>query len=453
MAERYVSVKEIAEKWGITVRRVQMMCTGGLIPGAKKVGKLWMLPENAVRPPDRRTLPIEQRQSIKGPQRLAKAAAEGGRNNIRFISMMSHQIRTSLNAIMGYSDLIRDHREEEEKTGEYVDNIQNSCKSILDLLNNTMEFSRLQNGKVEVSEEICNVENFIQNIIDNEDAEARRRHIRIVKKIRLHHEFIQADVEKLERIFGNILNNAVKYSHDDGTVQFRVEEQESHDSSLCRIRYIIEDQGAGMSEGFLEHIFDSFTTENMSGREWTESGSGLGMAIAGMLTELLHGSIDIESNLNFGTRVTLSFSHAVADISESLSEGGRSDDYSYLRGKRLLLAEDNALNREIAKTVLEEAGMQVSCAEDGILCVALLERNTFDLILMDLLMPNMDGFTAAKIIRRLDEDEKAAIPIIAMTASVREEDREKALMAGMNGFVEKPIDRDHLLKIISQALN
>lgn len=448
MEGNYRSVKDVAEEWGLTVRRVQMLCTSGKLPGAKKVGNLWMIPEGTVRPQDNRMVSGEYKKAVF----KAAVRTQSYNDYMSFLSAMSYGIRTSLNTIMGYSDLIKTHSDDPARVIEFAENIKQSGKGILVLIDNSVEYTKLRNNEVEFREDICNLEDIVNRLIEDADADAVRHNISIMRRINLKHEFVKADVEKVSCILGNVIENAVRYSKKDGMVSVRAVEMPEKEPGICTVNFSIIDNGIGMSPLFIERVFDGYSYEKeLDSVRLINHGSGLGLAIVKELLNLMGGSININSQLDFGTKVDISIPFKVADLSEISAGNVETPDLKEYKGKRLLLAEDNELNRDIEMGILEEAGFEVDWAGDGIICVADLERaqdNYYDMVLMDIQMPNMNGVTATQVIRGLDNESKANIPIVAMTASVLKEDRERALKAGMSGFVEKPLDIKNLLKVM-----
>ncbi|SDB03571.1 hybrid sensor histidine kinase/response regulator [Eubacterium oxidoreducens] len=448
MEKEYKSIKEIAQEWDLTVRRVQMLCTSGKLPGAKKVGNLWAIPADVKRPIDKRMAQGDQRKPLK------KIGKYRTLQELPFISRISHDIRTDLNAICGYTDMIIAHQGEEERIAEYRQNIKNSEKSILRVLKNTVELTRLYNGALHESEELFSVEAMLQNLMEQESFEASQKGVKIIKVINVRHEFLRSDLDKIECILGNLLNNAVKYSEKGGVVKITATEQKRTRNGRCRVEYSISDQGQGMTEEFLDKIYH-YVSSDSDEVQIQGSNSGIGLVLAKGLTDYLGGNFEIESYIDFGTNVKVMLSHRVADLSEFAKEDLQEKVEFGLNGKRILLAEDNELNRLYAVEILKEAGCEVDCVQDGIVCVAKLETEKagyYDCILMDLMMPNLDGISATKIIRNLEDQDRSKIPIIAMTASVMNEDREKALLAGMNGFVEKPLDVKRLFEIMKNVI-
>ncbi|MCR5666482.1 MAG: response regulator [Eubacterium sp.] len=448
MAQEYKSIKEIAQEWDLTVRRVQMLCTSGKLPGAKKVGNLWAIPADVKRPIDKRMANGDQRKPAK------KIGKYRTLQELPFISRISHDIRNDLNAIGGYADMMVTHQGDAERLEEYRKNIKNSEKSILNLLENTVELTRLYNGAVREEEALFSLEAMLERLIEEESIRAGKKDVKIIKVINVRHEFLRSDLEKVERILRNILDNAVKYSNNGGVVKITATEQKRTRNGRCRVEYSIVDQGRGMTEEFIDRIYH-FSAGDKGEGQLQGSNSGLGLVVAKGLADYLGGTFEIESYIDFGTTVKVMLSHKVADLSEFVREEDETMEEFSLKGKRILMAEDNELNRSFAVEVLKDVGCEVDCAQDGIVCVAKLETEQagyYDCILMDLMMPNMDGISATKIIRKLEDQSKASIPIIAMTASVMNEDREKALQAGMSGFVEKPFNVNMLFQVMQNVL-
>lgn len=447
----YRPVKEIADEWGITVRRVQMMCVDGKIPGAKKVGKLWMIPENPERPQDNRMAPGTQR-----PIRKKTTVSHEYNSEIdkRLFSIISHDVRNSLNAILGYSGMLERYSDDPAKIREYAANISDSGHSILKLVENTTILTKVYDAEIGTFGGVVDLSAMVLKIISDEQGYAGRHGVTITKRMKIYHDFILADETILSKILDNTIDNAVKLAGSGGKVHVRTEEAEGMDNGKTTIRFIVTDNGRGMTEAYLEHVYDDILDENISIDNILE-GTGLSIAVIKKLTELLGGSVKIESRLNVGTKVIIELPVKTAEITEEKTEVREEINPEVFKGKRILLADDNEMNREIASVILREAGAEVECAEDGILAVAMLEKapqDYYSCILMDIMMPNMDGVTATRIIRGLDDAAKAKIPIIAMTASVLKEDRENALKAGMNGFAEKPLHRMSLLKMLEDIL-
>lgn len=394
---------------------------------------------------------MEQTELLKS---ALEKAEDANKAKSQFFLNMSHDIRTPMNAIIGFADLLEKYSDNPEKQKQYIDNIKSAGVYLLGLINNVLEMARIESGKISLDEELVNISEVMKSLQIIFKSEYEKKHLTINRTMKgSKHQYIYCDVTKLHEIYLNVISNAVKYTPDGGTISIDMEEYESDKEGYANFKTIIKDSGIGISEEFLPHIFDSFSRE----KTVTENkiiGSGLGMGITREYVELMGGTIDIESQLGVGTKVTIIIPHRLADgIAEKKQPGNI--NYNKLEGKRVLLAEDNELNREIATEILSDAGLIVETAEDGIKCVAALEKaepGYYDLVLMDIQMPNMDGYKASRIIRALADDDKANIPIIAMTANVYETDKQKAFDAGMNGFTCKPIEVDKLFAAINDVL-
>lgn len=385
-------------------------------------------------------------------------AANGAKS--AFLFNMSHDIRTPMNAIIGFTNMLEKCREDENAFRHCVDNIKVSSNYLLNLINNVLDLARIESGKATLDDaDLWDAQRFNDNLVTVFSSELEKKNLTLHRTFDITHEHVFVDTTKLEQIFMNILSNAVKYTPAGGDIYMTVTEVPSDKEGYCCYRTVIEDTGVGISQEFLPHIFDEFAREKNS----TESGiagTGLGMGITKKMIDLMEGTISIESELGKGTKVTVCLPHRIAAEPEALPcaepQKAASYDASVFAGKRILLAEDNALNAEIAVTILEEAGLTVEHAGDGAACVDMLERREagyYDLILMDIQMPNMDGYQATEVIRNMAVPEKASIPIIAMTANAFEEDRKAAFAAGMNGHIAKPIDLDKLFAALSKTLS
>ncbi|MDO4493401.1 MAG: ATP-binding protein [Clostridia bacterium] len=392
--------------------------------------------------------------------RANKAAEAADKAKSDFLFNMSHDIRTPMNAIIGFSGLIGKELEKPGgpdmgKVADYRDKIEHSGNLLLSIINNVLDMARIESGKAEPDETYVNTNKVISELMSVFEADAKKKNLRMVSEWNVRHNHLMVDETKMKEIFLNLVSNAVKYTPEGGTVTIRSTELPCDREGYVRIRTEIADTGIGMSKEYLPHLFDAFTRE----RNATTNkviGTGLGMPIVKKLVELLGGSIAVESELGKGTKFTIEMTHRIADESYYVRKAEKTAACGeILRGKRVLLAEDNDLNAEIATVLLEEYGMTVERAADGVECVSAVEREpagTFDLILMDVQMPNMDGYKATQTIRRMADAEKAAIPVFAMTANAFEEDRKNALAAGMNGHIAKPVNIDALLAQLSDAL-
>ncbi len=373
-----------------------------------------------------------------------------------FLFNMSHDIRTPMNAIIGFTELLDKHLDDKELARSYIKKIQSSNDFLLSLINNVLEMARIESGKTTFDETYWNAKAFNDTLFSLFDSQMAEKGIEFTRTIDVEHTEVICDATKLREIFLNILSNALKYTPAGGKVTMRLKEIPSDRPGYAMYRTEIEDTGIGMSEDFLPHMFDEFTRERSS-TESRVSGTGLGMAIVKKLVDFLDGTIEVESQIGKGTKFTVTLPHRIASNSDNIQHINKNSDIDTekFKGKRILLAEDNELNAEIAVTILKEAGFSVEHAEDGIICVDMLEKaepNYYDLVLMDIQMPNMDGYKATQTIRQFSDKDKASIPVIAMTANAFEEDKQNAYRAGMNGHIAKPINVNELMATLGRLL-
>lgn len=371
-----------------------------------------------------------------------------------FLNSMSHDIRTPMNAIIGFTDLLGENLGDEKKARDYIGKIKSSSDYLLSLINNVLEMARIESGRSDLDERDISVEKSLDAVYWIFEAQMKEKHIDFIWDVNVKHNNIKCDVVKLKEILMNIINNAYKYSLPGDSVAVRIEEIPCDRDGYARIQTTVKDSGIGMSEEFLEHIFEDFTRAQTS-TESGQFGTGLGMAIVKKIVDLMGGTIDVQSKQGVGTTFTVTLEHKIAEIAAENREVVKStEDYSF-RGKRILLVEDNDLNAEIAQTILAGTGMTVDRACDGIQCVDVLkgsEPGYYDMVLMDIQMPNMDGYEATRIIRQLEDKRLSEIPIIAMTANAFAEDRKQAFDAGMNGHIAKPINAEDLKMTLAGIL-
>lgn len=391
----------------------------------------------------------------KAMEHSAEAARQANEAKTRFLFNMSHDIRTPMNAIMGFSELLEEHIDDKEKAEDYISKIKASSSLLLSILNYVLEMARIESGKAELKLEVGCLNDLVDslNAVSEPAVYQKKQHYSCTMNIR--HEYILCDRTKVREIVLNILSNSIKYTPEGGSIFLDVTEipMEKEQEMLCQIT--VKDTGIGMSEEYLPHIFEEFTRE----RTTTESkvvGAGLGLPIVKSLVDLMEGSIEVESKLGEGTKTVITLPFKIVDEKQSAEskECFPEEKEEGLIGKRVLLAEDNDLNVEIATMILKECGLEVDRAEDGEVCVRMLQQKPegyYDLILMDIQMPNMNGYQATESIRGM-RGRRAEIPIVAMTANAFEEDRKKSLDAGMNEHIAKPIDIDKLLKTLEKIL-
>ena len=387
-----------------------------------------------------------------------KKAEDASLAKTRFLNNMSHDIRTPMNAVLGYAQLMEDELKGKDlpETSEYLEKLQQSGNLLLSIINNVLDMARIESGRMEIDENYGWIENIRQTLFEIFDDEAKKKNIALHYKINVEHEHILTDTTKVKEIFVNILSNAIKYTPSGGSVTINVDELICDEPGYMIVRTRVRDTGIGMSQDYLTKIFDAFTRE----RNTTMSkitGSGLGMSIVKKYVDLLGGTIDVKSEIGKGSTFTVTLKHRIADEGcytekhvEELETGSE-----ILEGRNILLAEDNDLNAEIAEVILERVGLKIERVEDGIQCVNRIMKmpaGTYDMILMDIQMPQMDGYKATQVIRHLPDKDKACIPIIAMTANAFEEDKRKAIAVGMNGHIAKPIQVDKLLLTLKTIL-
>jgi len=398
---------------------------------------------------------IEEISLLNTELETARHAADAASSaKSRFLFNMSHDIRTPMNAIIGFTALIRKHQSEPDKVDDYLGKIESSSQFLLSLINNVLEMARIESGNTVLEETVWSSGQFIDALSSVFSEQMKRKGIAFTVKADIRHSCVYCDTVKLQKIFLNIISNAYKFTPAGGTVSMELKELPSEKEGCAKYQTTISDTGIGMSKEFLPHIFEEFTRE-MNATESKIEGTGLGMPIVRQLVELMGGTITVTSEPGRGTTFVVTIHHRIADES-ALKKPDSSDDVpASFAGKRILLAEDNDLNAEIAIEILSDAGFRVDRAEDGIICVDRLVTQAagyYDVILMDIQMPNLNGYEATRRIRALSDVQKARIPILAMTANAFEEDKQNALAAGMNGHLAKPIDVPALMKALAAVL-
>ena len=361
-----------------------------------------------------------------------------------------------MNALLGYSELMK--RElTDPKLLDYQEKMEQSGNLLLSIINNVLDMAKIESGKMELDENYVKIRDVYQGVYKIFQAEAEKKGILFEREYEVQHEHVICDETKNREIFLNLISNAVKYTASGGRVTIRITELDCDRKDYVRIRTQVIDTGIGMSEEFLPSLFEAFARERNTTAAKV-AGTGLGMPIIKKYVDMMGGTIKAESKLGEGSKFTVIMEYRIADkgyyeqITDPSPDTEKTD---WISGKHVLLAEDNELNAEIAEFILEDMGLIVERVEDGVQCVSRIEQKpagTYDLILMDIQMPNMDGYRATEMIRGLSDKDKATIPIIAMTANAFEEDRKKALAKGMNGHIAKPVDAEKLKKIILSAL-
>lgn len=427
----------------------------------------------------------ELQKAIESKEKASQAKTD-------FLNSMSHDIRTPLNALLGYTKLLQKEltdpqptqqeqpnaelqqkgqanseplqqeqtnaelqpkRQANQKLLHYQQMIEQSGDLLLSIVNNVLDMARIESGKMELDENCVRVDDMTEEIQGVFEGEAKKKNLRFVFETHITHKYIICDQTKVKEIFVNLLSNAVKYTQAGGTVTLYSEELPCEQEGYVRIRTQVTDTGIGMSKEYLPQLFDAFTRERNT-TIGKVAGTGLGMPIVKKIVEMMKGTIEVESEVGKGTTFTVILPHKIAEEGYYEQRTERTLDENsqkHICGKHVLLAEDNELNTEIAEAILKDMGLVVDHVWDGIQCVAALEQKpagTYDLIFMDIQMPNMDGYKATQAIRHFRDKKKADIPIIAMTANAFMEDKKLALEKGMNGHVGKPIDEKKIEEVL-----
>ena len=395
-------------------------------------------------------------QELNAKLQVAVENAESAnRAKSTFLFNMSHDIRTPMNAIIGYADLASRHLDDPAKLEKYMENIQVCGQNLLMLLNNVLDLARIENDKTEIEYSVSDVEKDFRNCIAMFRNQADSKGQTLTVTAQLQHPYVYADIPHLTEVCTNLVSNAVKYTGACGTIHCDITQKPGKKEGWCDTVITVADNGIGMSQEFQKHIFEPFERERTSTVSKVE-GSGIGMGIVKKLVGLMGGTVEVESKIGVGSTFTVTIPCRIASQEETQAKRDTtSSDKKSLSGTKILLAEDNDLNAEIAVELLQEEGCTVDRAKDGVECVDMLEKTangTYQLILMDIQMPVMNGYDAAKKIRRMDDLPKADIPIIAMTANAFSEDKQAALDAGMNDHVAKPINMNVLVPTIQKYL-
>lgn len=393
-------------------------------------------------------------QALEHEKEATRKAREAGAVKNTFLANMSHDIRTPMNAIMGFSDIIAKNPGDESTVRNAVAKIQASGDILLTIINDVLDLSKIESGKTKIEEAATNLEDVSQHLTMMMEYGIKKKNIEFQVIDDLKNPYVWCDATKLQQILVNVLNNAVKFTPEGGKITLEYKEMPMN-QKCSTYRISVQDTGIGMDEEFQKHAFEAFERERTSTESRTE-GTGLGLAIVKKLVDLMEGQVKIQSKPGQGTTVSifLRFQHA-GEKDVAAGRTGTTTEQVDLTGLRVLLVEDNELNAEIAREILTERGLEADWVEDGCDCLAQLDKvpgKYYGLILMDIQMPKMNGYETTRRIRQLSDTQKAQIPIIAMTANAFEEDRKRALDAGMNGFVTKPIQVDALMQAIAEVL-
>ena len=387
-----------------------------------------------------------------------KKAEDASLAKTRFLNNMSHDIRTPMNVILGYAQLMEDELKGKElpEASEHLKKLQQAGNLLLSIINNVLDMARIESGKMEIDENCTRIEDIRQTLFEIFEDEAKKKKIALRCTVNVEHEHILTDITKVKEIFVNILSNAIKYTPTGGSVMVNIEELPCDEPGYMSVRTRVSDTGIGMSQDYQTKIFEAFTREQNTTKSKI-AGTGLGMSIVRKYVDLLGGTIEVESEPGKGSTFTVTLKHRIADesyyVKKHMEESGTGREI--LEGRKILLAEDNDLNAEIAEAILGRAGIETERVEDGLQCVKRITEmpaGTYDMILMDIQMPQMDGYKATRVIRDLPDPEKAGIPIVAMTANAFEEDKREAAAAGMNAHIAKPIQVEQLLSTLAEII-
>ena len=395
-----------------------------------------------------------ERQYEAELEKSAEQAKNANEAKTRFLFNMSHDIRTPMNAIVGFSALLEKNLQNEKKAKEYLEKIQSSSNLLLMIINQILEMSRIESGTAVLQLKAEDMDALFHRVNTVFEEDIRKKNLQYHADLDIRHHYVVCDQTKLQEIMLNIISNAIKYTPEGHSIHVKVHEAVSENPSRIRYIFSCEDTGIGMSEEYLPHVYEEFSREHTT-TENKVPGTGLGLSIIKSMIELMGGSIQVESRQGIGTKFTVELSFDIASKEEVYESQNtiKPSAIHTIKGKRILIVEDNELNAEITKTVLEDVGALITRAENGQQAVELFKEKpagTFDAILMDLMMPVMDGYTATRKIRSLERSDAKTIPIIAMTANAFQEDAEKCIAVGMNAHLAKPLDIEKMKTIICE---
>ena len=390
-----------------------------------------------------------ERQYEAELKKSAEQAKNASEAKTRFLFNMSHDIRTPMNAIVGFSGLLEKNLQNEKKAKEYLEKIQSSSNLLLMIINQILEMARIESGTAVLQLKAEDMDALFHRVNTVFEEDIRKKNLQYHADLDIRHHYVVCNQTKLQEIMLNIISNAIKYTPEGHSIHVEIHEAASENPSKIHYIFLCEDTGIGMSEEYLPHVYEEFSREHTT-TENKVQGTELGLSIIKSMIELMGGSIQVESRQGIGTKFTVDFSFDIASKEEVYGNQNtmKPPEIHTIKGTRILLVEDNELNAEIAKTVLEDDGALVTRMEDGQQAVELFKEKptgTFDAILMDLMMPVMDGYTATKKIRSLECSDAKTIPIIAMTANAFQEDAEKCIAVGMNAHLAKPLDIEKVM--------
>lgn len=373
----------------------------------------------------------------------------------QFLFNISHDIRTPMNAIMGFAGLARRHLTEPERLEEYLSRVEESGNQLLELIDDLLDMSRLEYGRIEIRAEPCRLREQIDLVLDLFRVQAEKKNLILKENLELPDKDVLVDANRFRRVLSNLVSNAVKFTPSNGTVTVTARQRQISESGYARYEFTVSDTGIGMSQEFMRHMYDAFERESSSTKAGT-TGSGLGLSIVKSLLDIMGGSISVNSKRNQGTVFTVNLPLKYADhVSEGAAKPDDSADYRARGEHRVLLVEDIEINRMLAETILEEAGFLVDSVPDGCDAVDAIQEHPmwyYDLVLMDIQMPVMNGYEATRAIRAIHREDIQSLPIIALSANAREEDKRESLACGMNNHVAKPFDVAHLISTINEHI-
>ncbi len=372
-----------------------------------------------------------------------------------FLSNISHDVRTPMNAIVGYSEIAMQNCDDRKKLMDCFSKIKIASEQLLNLIDGILDMSQIEVGSIKLVESECSIQGVINDVIEILDKEIQAKKLNVqIDYSQLWEDAITCDKARLIQIIQNVVSNAIQYSYDGRPLYISVSQPAiDNEQGIARTQILVRDEGCGINQKFLQKIFDPFERERIAGK--TEiPGIGLGLSITRKLVQLMNGKIEIKSKEGKGTDVTITIPFAIQTLTEITDES--EPDEILIKGKRILVAEDNSLNREIVKDMLETAGCQVEEARDGTFAVDMVNlsgEGYYDLILMDIQMPMMDGYEATRIIRSFQNEHLRKIPIVALSANAFQEDKKKAFDCGMDAFISKPVSAEKLARVLNVILN
>ena len=383
-----------------------------------------------------------------------EAAESANKAKTTFLFNMSHDIRTPLNAIIGFTELEERDPDNIEKNKEYRKKVKMASAQLLEILNSVLEMARIENKQVVIDEELTDAVELFESCLAVFEGPVKKKNLHFDSKFDIKHRYLFMDKTHVSEVIMNIVSNSVKYTYDGGKIFIGVKELAGKSENECVVEFTVRDNGIGMTEEFVNRIYEQFSRARNSSQSGIQ-GTGLGMAIVKNIIDMMGGAIIVRSKLGEGTEVTFSIPHRIGEDPSVITDNTAQDEELDFTGKRILMAEDNDLNAEITTTILEDSGLTVERAKDGIECIDMLVKNDagyYDMILMDIQMPNLDGYGATQRIRMLNDSAKANIPIVALTANAFKEDQQKAFDVGMNAHLAKPIDIDKIFETLKDLL-